>query len=596
MIAEPPAVLELMRHDPNLAVDDALVESLPHLDSALVAVALDLLIERNNERALAGVVGRFNSYPPLLQSAIESRLNGLFTGVRLACTAGGNEHRLSAIALIRRTSDGRLFYLLAEALIAASPDVRTAAADALCDLAQRVTSPTSTEVASAPVAGDQLGEALALAVTRWELHHQTDVLRAALWMWEWTIGELESTSAKGPRLIRAIVNMISGTVDARLAAFLLRALAMEPLRTVAAKTIAGSEDPELIAGLGRASWILADQDVQRGAKWVHDLKCFAPGADVLTRLPASEGLGLIRLLTASGVAHARKMTLFREVINTGGPELLDGIVGQLVHDASDDSTALLTALADRSESPVGRIAQRELDRRFGIKQRKRKAGSAPVDPAPALAPGMDAGDASLVASLSSANPLDRVGALRTLRTRQEVAPFSDWVLRLTHDADAIVRSAAVALLPKLSAHARLRAAREALADRDARVEANAIEAAEQLGLSDRKRLVEEKLKSPDNRVRANAVVALLKTELSDAGDALLTMLDSPSRAHRISALWVIERLQLSSLTRRLVTLRETDEDTAVRRRAERVLGMLGSPAMAHVTADSLDPRSPEGAL
>jgi HEAT repeat protein len=172
--------------------------------------------------------------------------------------------------------------------------------------------------------------------------------------------------------------------------------------------------------------------------------------------------------------------------------------------------------------------------------------------------------------------VDRSRALEVVRVLGLTRALDEHIYRLTSDADAVVRSLAVAMLADLDGPTARRIVWRALNDPDSRVQSNAIEVLDRLPVPTKGQQLEAKLKSTHQRVRATAIAALLKLQAGDAAEALLEMLYHPSGAHRISALWVVERLALASVMHRLEEMAETDPDARVRRRAQRVLRGLPS--------------------
>jgi len=169
---------------------------------------------------------------------------------------------------------------------------------------------------------------------------------------------------------------------------------------------------------------------------------------------------------------------------------------------------------------------------------------------------------------------ERVRALSIVRCLGLVSKIKDSVLRLTGDADATVRSLAVAMLGDLPGEASERVLCAAVDDPDARVQANAVEALDKLDVPNRLQCTQTKLTSPHGRVRANAIKSLLRLDMRRAAGELLRMLEDGSCSQRVSALWVVQRLELRSVLQRVVSLSRHDPDDRVKQRARRVLQEL----------------------
>lgn len=175
---------------------------------------------------------------------------------------------------------------------------------------------------------------------------------------------------------------------------------------------------------------------------------------------------------------------------------------------------------------------------------------------------------TLVASTARRDRARILAAVRALRLTKSLGQV---VRASAQDADATVRSLAVAMLAELPGPLSEGILRTAANDGDLRVQANAIEAADILNVPDRVTYTKPKLESPNSRLRANAIKSLLRTDLRQAGAALLGMLEDESGARRLSALWVVQRLELRSVLRRVASLSQSDPDGRVRERAKRLM-------------------------
>lgn len=605
-----PPAFALLEDEPNVAVEGALVEALPTLGPGQQAAALDMIARRGHAQGLAAVVTRFGRLDRCAQRLVLERIASFFGGVRHAVGSGSLDERLSGLELIELSGDARLAYLLATAIRAACPRTRERAAAVLHALTARhieehVLRGSSPEAGAFGETRANLVAALTEAVNGWEVHLQPRALEAALYLPD-ELGPVLIAKMDESRshITAAIHGLLEGATDWRLAGFALRALAMAPLRKTAAGVIAAATDDAFVLALGVHARLLADDEVRKGCLWIRELRFLANGADRLAKMSAGEGVAILWLIGASGLAPPRKAEIFREVLALDVPDLSRTIVHQLGADGGEWATELLTVISSRDRGDIARIAAEQLALRHAP---VRHAPAASVAPTEAEAPReaersnprrpwerlwerfddlsgeerVVAADAVAVAGadllvplrakLASSLPLDRARALRIARTLRLVPAIEEEVYRLTSDHDAIVRSAAVAVLMDLPGVTSERILRRAVDDVDHRVQANAIEVLDTLDTLGRHTLIHGKLGSPHGRVRANAIKALLRLELKEAGDALLDMLDHPSRGQRLSALWVVEHLHLESLLHRLERMSRTDEDERVRQRAVRVM-------------------------
>ncbi len=605
-----PFAFAFLEHDRNLAVDDALVEALPHLEPEAQFAALRLLAKREHVPSLAAVAIRFTGYPAVLQSMVVQNAIDLAGGLQSAIASPLFEQRASAMELIARSDTGRLAYLLDEALRSRDPRTRELAAAGIHQMTlswRRRLDTDSPGEARAGLAsqGDGLADAVGSAVRRWESHLQPKVLDAAL-----LLGDrvepiiLRKLSARRSHLSRSLQVALASAYQANQAGAVLRSLAIPDLRTSAAQSILRGTGNELLRGVLGESWLLADPRIERGCRWVQYRSWVHNAVRVVSELDASSIAGAVRFLSSIGGPHDRRLALLKELVQSPSEEAREAAVWTLVHDPTDPATDLLTVIAARPGDSAARMAENEVRRRRGrtAEDEPKSRPTSPTVGAVALpdlwerfwnqfddpnafdlenretidAVRRRAADVVnlLSAKFASAEPLNRVRALRVAARLGLVKHVEPWVLRAAFDPDAVVRSIAVGLVAELQGPTVRRILERALDDPDDRVQAGAIEAIDRLQLPDRVRLLEPKLDSQHPRVRANAVKALLCLELPRAAETLLAMLDDEFSAHRLSGLWVVEKLRLPSLRARVEQIRDHDPDRRVRRRAGQLLAIF----------------------
>ena len=628
-----PVVYALLAGETNLAVDDALLEVLPELAAPEQEAALDVLLARQRETGLLGLVAGFPSFDPSLQQRVLARTPGLYAGTRLAVDDERPDVRHAAIDLIRQSGDCRLAYLLADMLCSATADreTRQRAAAALNHITARHveqqtrTRPDPAERREWTARGDYLARALRRAIEGWELHFRPEVLVAAMWLSDHLAEPLlEKASSMRSRLGRALLEQLRNPRDPRLAAFTLRALASPDLRSEVARQIGACRNTTFARALARQAWLLGDPQIARSCQRIRSLAWLEEGAD--SGDPAAvpspgEWAGLVRLVAACGLNSERRLGIYGHLLATGEEAAQEAAFWQVAAEHNEEATRLLRSLV-RSRDPawadLPAAAARELRRR------ERDAQLAPIKepdlpPAPPATPAewfehlwlrfeqMDeperraavdmipqhraAFTPRVTAGLRSADPAERLKALQVARHLDLTAAVDTEIYRLANDADARVRSAAVAALGGLGGPVAGRIIRRGLEDPDPRVQSNAIEAAHRLDLPATPDALTPKLEADHHRVRATAVAALLQMNVQPAGEALLDMLEDPSALRRIAALWVVQRLNLASLLDRLYTLAENDPDTRVRHRAARVLRSLADDGLLPMP-DSLEETTP----
>jgi len=621
-----PRVFSLFASEPSRAVDDALIESLPHVDGGVRSAALDLICKRARPESLASVVVRCPQYEKTLQVAIHQRLGEFHAGVRRAIESTVFEERAAAIEAIASAHDDRSAYLLVDALRAQCPRTRELAAGAIRRLtealiARRHAGINPDEASDYHECAARIADVLGAVVQFWEVHLHTEALVAALWMIE-SVEAVLLKKMRQPqgRIVHALTEILKAASDPRMAGFALRALAIPELRAAAVQALTRACDPGFVRALVEESWLLGDTEIERGCRWVRDASPIRDWIVETVGWDARLATRAVRWIDSTGGPREKTLALLREMSNADAEELRRAVVWRLVEDDTAGATELLTTIAARSHDAVGEIAAREC---------RRRSPSAPIGAARspaalaetrtpaarafdrffeefdhltpperrALARDLSAAVPDLAqrlaAKLDAPNPLAQAAALRMLPHFGLVSALTDRVYRCANDVDALVRGAALSLLNELAGPTSQRLLRAALNDPDARVQATAIETLERLDAGEHKVPIGRKLDASDNRVRANAIKALMHVELGRAGAALLDMLEDQSGAHRVSALWVVERLRLQSVVERIAKMSRDDHDPRVRARARRTLRQL-SPGSARARLDQGSPSEKTG--
>ncbi len=581
-----------------------MVDLLPHAEPSIREAALDLLIDRGHAPSLADVVAGYSGYDAAMRELIVDRAAMLSAGLRAGVASALPSVRIGAIEIIEHSGAGVLLYLLVEALSSRGDETKDRSSAALHAIATRV---AQRQGVSHRTTYDEearhLADALRDAIHRWRSHRRRDVLEAALWIGDPVdavlrkrLGDSHSDLAEKTNLL------LRRTSDPRLGGAVLRGLACSALRTAAADAITWAKGIDFLSSVFRQGYLLVDTRIERGFRSVRCGVWTEEAMSLLSELPDSDVSGAVRMLTLVGGAQERRYELLSEWIDTDHNGIRRAALWQLVDDPSQDSTSLLMVVASRRGGDTARVASRELRRR-GLRDGPRVDAISPAASsagggrvrgafercwailressvaewecaADTLMPMVKSMAPLIAAKLSSADPLERLDALRLAARLAVVEEISEPVMRLMHDADAVVRARATSMLTQVPGPVAEKLLRDAVNDPDARVQANAIEALDRLNVRERIDGTAAKLTSPHGRVRANAVKSLLRLDLGAAGATLLDMLEDPSPDHRLSALWVIERLQLGAVLEQIQRLTRSDPDARIRRRASRVCNAL----------------------
>jgi HEAT repeat protein len=606
-----PSVFAILRDDPNPAADAALVEALPDLEAFEQASALELIIRRGHAPALASVVIAWPAYGGSLAELIMARAGDMAGGIRAAINSPLAENRRAAVQLIVAGRTAELAYLLVDVLKSEDRTLRTAAAEGIWQITTNTLSDFGRESDTTTAAARgtrliQMAEAVSAGLRLWDLHKEQSLLQAAAALEDRAVTAL-AASMREPQssLPRMLGQALEQPGNDWAAGLVLRGLAMPEVRAFAVKAVMHNEDPALMSGVLRSGWLIADPVIEKSCRRLQPGAWVDRAVSILIRADSATIAQGVRLLFAMGGAPEQRANALRKVLDAPNDELRRAAVWALLTDDSDGSTDLLRVAAARGRQAGAAIASRELRRRarrMGLVSSS--AATVADDSAPSEAQSLFArywngqdelGESALAEierrldthrseaqalarrRLASADPLDRVRALRMVERLAWTRDLSDAVLRSAGDPHPLVRGAAVAMLVEIPGPTTERLLRDAMNDVDERVQANAVEAMDRLNLPSRAPATVGKLASRSGRVRANAIKSLLRMEMRVAAEALMKMLEDTDAAHRVGALWVLEHIGSGALWDRVEAMSRLDTDERVRLRARRILRVMSAP-------------------
>jgi len=546
-------------------------------------------------------VSSCESYPSPLRDTIHGRFDALSPGLRALLQSGEFENRAAAIAAIVSAQDYKSAYLLAEAMSSTCARTRQRAADAIRNLTEellawRERGILSDQCADFSNCAERLGSVLQSVIKTWEAHLHTGALEAALWMMESVENVLfEKLDHLPNRIGHALETILSGPTDPRMAGFVLRALSHPHLKAAAMKAVARAHDARFLHALAGESWVLADPQSERGLQAVQFSSAMEHNVSTMEELNPQILAGMARLLWVGGASRDRTPSRFNAIDQQGKDAWKRALLWRLVADETPQSTQALALIASRAGDSRSQIAARECRRRQareGVAMLQRSAvRQSPLSVAlerfieeqDRLAPGdrMELASqlkalgpevvALLERKLDSPQPGERSAAIRAVRSLGCLPQILSHIHRCVHDADPLVRGAALEALREDESPTTMRLLREALHDPDPRVQATAIEVLERHGGPQAVQPIRSKLQSTHHRVRANAIKALWSVELNKATQELEKMLRDDAPEHRLSALWVVERLRAGPIVDRVAAMSRSDSDSRVRSRAKRVV-------------------------
>ncbi len=135
-------LVDSLVHSKNDAADDLLLEGLRVGVEVEQSVVLAALFQRKNVRGLSGVVERYESLPPKLQSYILSNIKLLHHALRECGRSDRPEMRQTAMRMIALSRQCKLAYVLSENLHESDESLSKTAADAIVALARWVATST----------------------------------------------------------------------------------------------------------------------------------------------------------------------------------------------------------------------------------------------------------------------------------------------------------------------------------------------------------------------------------------------------------------------------------------------------------------------
>lgn len=614
-----PALLETLAASSNLAADDALAVALAHTDPAEAGPIVDIILRRGRVGGLARLVAVCHQLPAAEQRRLIAAADLLYGALRECCRLEDPQARLNACVIIRESGQCRLSYLLPVLLRDRAPKVREAAAAALRHVTDRFlverdrrfaqwTSAdaadgdvTQIEADAQSVAEDEhyLVEAVAAGLEAFGAHLHLPVVEAAMWLADSLRGRLwRAIEAPNGQVRRAVTEVLIRSFSPRLVPFAIEGLAIAPLRPVVLRVLESRAAETTLAAWLDQSWRLAIPAVRKGMRLIKQwpsLEALPARADGIDGRLQAAG---VRAIVNTGVSLDAKLDFLERMLKHGAPAGRRAALWELCTLPVAGASVLLRHAAASSDPELARVARRELRRRAALTTAA--ADAAPQDEPARPTSELDrfwatcdtlspeqraarmqdllASEANLATfiggRLGHAEPHVRVKALGMLTGAGLAHLATDAVLRLSRDADPVVRSAAVSALGDIRTVASDAALRSALDDENHRVRANAVEALDRHAAAHTEPKVMEQLEDSDNRIRANAVKALLKVGVREAAESLCAMLADPDPAQRVSALWVVQELGLAPLVQRIRTLAEHDADSRVRERAATLLTIL----------------------
>jgi HEAT repeat protein len=624
-VAARPKILDILLASCDPAADEALIAAAPELEPAMQRQAVHVLLSRGRENGLELLPAIYDRLEDEAKDQIVAQSARLFAALRTTIRSSNIKTRLNTVEIVRRSGNLRLAYLPAHATHDGAPQVRTEAAIALRDLANRHcqtyadTTAALREVAEADAGIVQsaaatlkmlqderryLIDALAEAINCYESHFRPEVLEAAMLL----AHELEArlftqSTAKRGKLAHTMMEIFAASRSPKFAPFVYVALCYQELRRQIVPFLTGCSDAEFLAQLIRHHWLARDPSIRKQLAAIRSLPWLENNMDSAFALPPDAAAMTPSWLLALGLPSGQKVSVLLNLLLPDNRAANRAAVWGLIGIDTPSSTLALQTALDHQDEEVRKAAEREIafrSRRDNlIVRRPRKdrpdewanlldranlseefddlwqhferlhpihAQSAGPH-AVAYVPGFTT---QLQVKLRSPQASDRLRALRLLQTLNSGERFKNDVFNSANDGSSAIRAAAMGVLGRVADVTSRRILERGLNDEDASVQAAAIDALDEMDAPRRIELCLPKTDSDHAEVRAAAVRTLLKLRVPKAAVALLGMLRDPRADHRCCALWIIDQLRLDYLTPRVLELAAAEGDPRIARIADHV--------------------------
>ncbi len=136
-------ILQQLADSRNLAVEPIVAAALQEAPPEEQSDLADILLQRNHRAGWITLIRLYHQLIPAIQEKILSRPRDLFGPLADSMQESDGPTRENIIEIVRRCADGRLVFLLAEALIDTRPEVRELAGSSLLEAVRKFIAPGS---------------------------------------------------------------------------------------------------------------------------------------------------------------------------------------------------------------------------------------------------------------------------------------------------------------------------------------------------------------------------------------------------------------------------------------------------------------------
>ncbi|MCG3125333.1 MAG: hypothetical protein CHACPFDD_00151 [Phycisphaerae bacterium] len=332
----------------------------PDADRALGVAALDagspyferivaLLFSRANVASWAGLIGVYDRLNDEQRAALRAEGERTIDALSAALRARSPAARCNALQVQLELLTPRVAFILPDLLRDPSVEVREQATGVLRALTaqfveNRLNAGTS---GTAPPTSEQrtVCDALLAALRTIDLHLCVDVLEPCLWCSEWIAEVWDAIDRPRSRAAHVLSENLARWDDAKLAPFLLRALARNDLRRDAQRLLGSWHTSLEVTALLAHSHLLDDEEICRNVAGIKEPAWFANLAS-LEEIAAPLRRFAPRWVCAAGYASFQKAAILQRWTRARDPDLALAAIQHLERIDMDEALPILRRVAE----------------------------------------------------------------------------------------------------------------------------------------------------------------------------------------------------------------------------------------------------------
>lgn len=336
---------------PDAELDRALGDALRRAEPAWASRIINLLVDRPCVSSWTALVGSYAKLTPLTRQRLLAFPAQVEEAIIKTLRSTDEDARVNALRCLLDEPNDRLLYMLPDALRDPAPPVRSLAASALRQSAERL------HENGAEGTRGEVAQALQEAVRALDLHHHLELVEAALWYMRELSEEIwKNLNTYRSRLPLLLSERIHEWNKPQAARFFLEALTHPNWRTAAIETLARWHGPERLTAILRESDLLHNAEFCAALRYVRKPAWFNGLSETLSEAPAELRAMAPRWLVKAGFAQDDRVELLARWIESRDPELRRGAVFAAASLGGDAAERLLMGVA-KDHTPLATFAR-----------------------------------------------------------------------------------------------------------------------------------------------------------------------------------------------------------------------------------------------